>query len=105
MLKQPCQTLSTSSACGSSYTQDHNLASQVTIKKTEILTLLGRAIAWVVMAFTVREERRALAALTSQQLRDIGLNKGDVQIESQRTYWDVPFNRNARSEIYRTLKL
>ncbi|MEH6630968.1 MAG: DUF1127 domain-containing protein [Halopseudomonas aestusnigri] len=105
MLKQPCQTLSTNSACGSSFIQDHNLASQVTIKKTEILTLFGRVIAWVVMAFTVREERRVLAALTSQQLRDIGLNHDDVQIESQRSYWDVPFNRNARSEIYRSIKL
>ncbi|OUS13648.1 hypothetical protein A9Q97_04690 [Rhodospirillales bacterium 47_12_T64] len=93
MLKQHCHTLSTSGACGSSFTQDQDIRSRLETKNKEITTLLGRAIAWVVMAFQIREERRTLAELTSEQLKDIGLNQTEVHQEGQRAYWDLPLNR------------
>ncbi|WP_419905514.1 DUF1127 domain-containing protein [Kiloniella sp.] len=94
MLKQQCHTLSTSGACGSSFAQDQGLESQITATNKEISTLIARAFAWVVMAFEVREERRTLAGLTGEQLKDIGLIESDVESESKRAYWDLPLDRN-----------
>ncbi|MFD2206189.1 DUF1127 domain-containing protein [Kiloniella antarctica] len=105
MLKQSCQTLIASRSCGTSFTPDNGLVSQISVKYAKISTFLDRAIAWVAIAFTVREERRVLAGLTSHQLDDIGLSNNDVQIESQRPYWDVPADRSARSVIYRIFNI
>lgn len=44
---------------------------------------------------TVHRERDALANLSDQQLRDIGLTRSDAYHESRRTYLDVPPGRLA----------
>ncbi|WP_233587158.1 DUF1127 domain-containing protein [Pseudorhodobacter sp. E13] len=40
--------------------------------------------------FALRRERRALAKLPGERLRDIGLTAQQAQAESQRRLWDVP---------------
>lgn len=44
-------------------------------------------------AFAVARERRALRNLTSTQLRDIGVDPVHAQIESARSFWDLPAGR------------
>lgn len=39
---------------------------------------------------TLRKQRRALARLTPEQLRDIGVSMEDAQVEAARRFWDLP---------------
>ena len=94
MLKQPCHTLGTTGACGSSFTQDQDITSQISATNKEISSLFRRAVARVAMALDIIEERRVLASLTKDQLDDIGLNRFEVEQERQRSYWDLPENRD-----------
>jgi uncharacterized protein YjiS (DUF1127 family) len=44
-------------------------------------------------ALEVRRERRALADLDGRALKDIGLNRADVDRETRRALWDFPSDR------------
>lgn len=48
--------------------------------------LLRRIEAWSALA----RQRRQLAELDAAMLRDIGLSRDDVAIESARPFWDAP---------------
>jgi uncharacterized protein YjiS (DUF1127 family) len=49
------------------------------------------------LALQVRRERRMLAGLRDGILKDIGLTRADVDLETHRTLWDVPADRVWRS--------
>ncbi|WP_300514147.1 DUF1127 domain-containing protein [Aliiroseovarius sp.] len=46
--------------------------------------------AWLTCALETRRERRALARLEAEALRDIGLTKSQARAETGRPIWDVP---------------
>jgi uncharacterized protein YjiS (DUF1127 family) len=41
----------------------------------------------------VRKERRSLRELSDAGLKDIGLSRADVHLESGRSFWDLPGTR------------
>ncbi|MCF6443947.1 DUF1127 domain-containing protein [Nereida sp. MMG025] len=46
----------------------------------------------ITRAFDAYRSRRALAALTAEQLADVGLTRQDALTEAARPVWDVPTN-------------
>ncbi len=48
--------------------------------------ILNRIAAWSAVA----RQRRQLAQLDAESLRDIGLTRDDVEIETARPFWDAP---------------
>lgn len=50
-----------------------------------IFEALGQMVA-------LRRQRRALATLDAEQLRDIGVGRAQAQAEAMRPVWDVPAN-------------
>jgi uncharacterized protein YjiS (DUF1127 family) len=54
---------------------------------------LARFFRRLAIAFAVFRERRALAALSDETLKDIGLSRADVYRESNRSFWDIPEDR------------
>ncbi len=47
------------------------------------------------LCMEVRRERDILARLTDSQLRDIGVNRADADVECRRSYFDVSADRVA----------
>lgn len=45
------------------------------------------------LAMQVRRERRMLAALDDRVLKDVGFQRGEAQVEAQRSFWDLPVDR------------
>ncbi|MBU2980769.1 DUF1127 domain-containing protein [Lentibacter algarum] len=45
---------------------------------------------WLSALLQTRKSRRALGALSAEQLRDIGLTQAQAKAESRRPAWDVP---------------
>lgn len=45
------------------------------------------------LALQVRAERRHLLSLDERALKDMGFNKGQAQIEGNRSFWDLPIDR------------
>jgi len=39
--------------------------------------------------FEVADQRRALAAMTDDQLKDIGVSRYEVEVEVSRPFWDI----------------
>jgi uncharacterized protein YjiS (DUF1127 family) len=54
---------------------------------------LARFFRRLAVAFAVSRERRALAALSDETLKDIGLSRADTYRESTRSFWDLPADR------------
>jgi len=50
----------------------------------------GSAFSSFFHALNVWRERQALARLTTEQLRDIGVTPDEAQTEAKRPIWDVP---------------
>ena len=48
-----------------------------------------RLVDWVMSAFERSRQRRALASLSTYQLRDIGLSRSDVADEVAKPFWRV----------------
>lgn len=48
---------------------------------------------YLLLVETIRKERAALAKMSDEQLRDMGLHRADADRESQRDYLDIPENR------------
>lgn len=51
--------------------------------------LLIRLIDWLLAAMERSRQRRALASLNEDQLRDIGLSRSDVAGETEKPFWRV----------------
>jgi len=49
---------------------------------------LTAALLWLVIALERQRTRRALASLSDEQLRDIGLTRAEARAESARPFWD-----------------
>ncbi|MDC0948757.1 DUF1127 domain-containing protein [Gammaproteobacteria bacterium] len=47
----------------------------------------------------VQRQRQALARLSDDHLRDIGLNREDVERELARSYWDTPVVRHRSDRL------
>ncbi|WP_338490193.1 DUF1127 domain-containing protein [Pseudomonas trivialis] len=61
----------------------------VLIAKLPLAGLFQGIVRW----HTVYRERRLLAALNDDALKDIGLSRADVEQESQRHFWDDPLRK------------
>lgn len=66
-----------------------NLATTLTGTPSSRLRLHFPVARW----FQVARERRALAAMTEQQLRDIGVSQASAADEAARPFWDLPQGR------------
>ena len=49
-----------------------------------------RPIAWIKLVFSIRQQRLALKALDTDQLRDVGLTRIQANDEANLPVWDVP---------------
>ncbi len=58
-----------------------------------LLVRVGRLIAKLELMLQVQRERHALRALDDRMLKDIGLDRGQVEIESSRSWLDLPAGR------------
>lgn len=58
---------------------------------------LGHLIAWIDLALQLGRERRDLARLSDQELRDIGVTRAQAEQESYRGIADIPPNRLKRN--------
>ena len=54
---------------------------------------LSRATAQLMRWRQLSRDRAVLARLSDDCLRDIGLSRADVMLESSRPFWDDPHNR------------
>jgi uncharacterized protein YjiS (DUF1127 family) len=54
---------------------------------------LWRLMLAVELAVQVRRERRMLAALDDRALKDVGFQRGEAQVEAQKSFWDLPADR------------
>jgi uncharacterized protein YjiS (DUF1127 family) len=54
---------------------------------------VGRLVLALELAMQVRRERRMLAALDDRALKDVGFQRGEAQVEAQRSFWDLPNDR------------
>lgn len=55
---------------------------------------LARAIAHLLRRWSaLSRQRRQLAALSDDALKDIGLSRADIETEINRPFWDEPFRR------------
>ncbi len=43
---------------------------------------------WVLRAFEVRDQRKKLAKMSDEEMKDIGITHADRDIECQRHFWD-----------------
>ena len=49
-----------------------------------------RPLAWLTRAWALRRQRRLLADLPPEILRDIGVTPDDARAEATRPFWDAP---------------
>ena len=50
---------------------------------------IAAVIDYIDACLETRRQRRALAVMDNHQLKDIGLNRADVDGEASRSFWDV----------------
>jgi uncharacterized protein YjiS (DUF1127 family) len=55
--------------------------------------VFARVLLQLELLLQVRKERRSLRELSEAGLKDIGLSRADVHLESGRSFWDLPGNR------------
>jgi len=56
---------------------------------------IHRTVRWLNLCMEIHTERKSLARLTDQQLRDIGIHRADVDAECRRSIFDLPPQRQA----------
>ena len=57
---------------------------------------LGDRMRLTRLAMRVKTERMTLSDLSDDQLKDIGLHRGDASLESRRGFYDLPPSRRAQ---------
>lgn len=62
----------------------------------QLLVWLRCAIARLDLCMQIRAERKALAKLTDHQLQDIGIHRADAIAECQRSWLDLPQQRQVQ---------
>jgi len=55
---------------------------------SRLSTAANAAAQWLMRAYAVHKQRRALRGLSDRQLRDIGLNRIEAEREASRAFWD-----------------
>lgn len=63
---------------------------------------VGKSVALIEFQRQIARERKALARLSDDQLRDIGLSRKDALRESSRSVFEIPANRLKRKRLQRT---
>jgi uncharacterized protein YjiS (DUF1127 family) len=61
----------------------------VLMAKRPLAGLFHRIVRWQ----TLRHERQMLAGMSDDALKDIGLNRADVERESHRHFWEDPLRK------------
>ena len=56
---------------------------------------IHRTVTWLNLCMEIHAERKTLARLSDQQLRDIGIHRADVDAECRRSVFDLPPQRQA----------
>lgn len=57
---------------------------------TILAIVIRRLLRWMKRASIVSMQRRDLANLSDDMLRDIGVSRADVDAEAARPFWDLP---------------
>jgi len=65
--------------------QTQTISGTVSPQRASLKEILHRLIAMAAL----RRQRRALAAMTDDQLFDLGLSRVEVQKEAQKPFWDT----------------
>jgi uncharacterized protein YjiS (DUF1127 family) len=63
---------------------------------------VGKSVALIEFQRQIARERKALARLSDDQLRDIGVSQKDALHESGRSVFEIPANRLKRKRLQRT---
>jgi len=66
-----------------------------------LLNWIGKSVALIALQWQIARERSALARLTDDELRDIGVSREDALRESQRSAFEIPQNRLKRKTAQR----
>lgn len=69
------------------------VAPSVSIERVRPLQLLKAAWRQVGRWWQLAEQRRRLAMLDGEALKDLGLSRADALQESERPFWDDPLKR------------
>jgi uncharacterized protein YjiS (DUF1127 family) len=83
---RPDHTAATQCLAGTMPTQAPTIRT-VTIRQTLYAQFIATA-GWISCQMERRRSRRALLEMTDDQLKDIGLSRGDAYSESTRRLWD-----------------
>ena len=57
--------------------------------------LLAAGLRYMVLALRIRRERNQLAAMSDDQLKDLGISRAEANIETTRDLLDIPEHRKA----------
>ena len=62
-------------------------------RSTSLTALLRASWQQVRRWHALYRQRRQLAALSDEMLKDLGLSRADIDTEAHRPFWDEPFRR------------
>lgn len=65
-------------------------SSRIGEQRQHIVPYGVRTFDWIVRAFEVARQRRALMRLDDGLLKDVGLSRADAYREGTRPWWDLP---------------
>jgi uncharacterized protein YjiS (DUF1127 family) len=77
------------------------VSKESTMRASTFLNWIGKSVALIVLQWQIARERSALARLTDEELRDIGVSREDALRESQRSACEIPANRLKRKTAHR----
>jgi len=73
-----------------SFTSPHSVTTELGLRTTKSARSIWQRLR---TTFLVMSERRALAGLSDEALKDIGVDRGQANREASRPVWDMPANR------------
>ena len=73
------------------------------MRASSFLNWIGKSVALIALHWQIARERSALARLTDEELRDIGVSREDALQESQRGAFEIPENRLKRKTTQRKI--
>lgn len=67
----------------------------VQVEHTRFAKRAPRSSLWQILArwYQLGQQRRALASLSDNALKDLGLSRADIYTESERPFWDDPLKK------------